>query len=131
MSSLITPPRNPITIVYYGPRLRETTAWLTHQRYKNRGELVRWPPPPTRTLSSIFTAECSRDQGFVTKFPVYTVPGQVIYNATRQLVLRSTDGVVFVADSRGKMEQNVESFKLTENLASKTPTSTTCRSYSI
>jgi hypothetical protein len=54
----------------------------------------------------------------VTKFQLYTVPGQVIYNATRQLVLRSTDGIVFVADSQWeKMEENVESFKnLADNL---------------
>src|SRR5206468_8694938 len=52
-------------------------------------------------------------------FQLYTVPGQVIYNATRQLVLRSVDGVVFVADSQWeKMEENVESFRnLAENLA--------------
>ena len=58
-------------------------------------------------------------KGFVTKFQLYTVPGQVIYNATRQLVLRSVDGVVFVADSQWeKMEENVESFRnLAENLA--------------
>jgi signal recognition particle receptor subunit beta len=58
-------------------------------------------------------------KGFVTKFQLYTVPGQVIYNATRQLVLRSVDGVVFVADSQWeKMEENVESFRnLEENLA--------------
>jgi signal recognition particle receptor subunit beta len=55
----------------------------------------------------------------VTKFQLYTVPGQVIYNATRQLVLRSVDGVVFVADSQWeKMEENVESFKnLADNLS--------------
>ena len=58
-------------------------------------------------------------KGFVTKFQLYTVPGQVIYNATRQLVLRSVDGMVFVADSQWeKMEENVESFKnLEDNLA--------------
>lgn len=58
-------------------------------------------------------------KGFVTKFQLYTVPGQVIYNATRQLVLRSVDGMIFVADSQWeKMEENVESFKnLEDNLA--------------
>ena len=57
-------------------------------------------------------------QGFKTKFQLYTVPGQVIYNTTRQLVLRSVDGVVFVADSHwDKMQENVESFRnLEENL---------------
>jgi signal recognition particle receptor subunit beta len=57
-------------------------------------------------------------QGFKTKFQLYTVPGQVIYNSTRQLVLRSVDGVVFVADSQwDKMEENVVSFRnLEQNL---------------
>jgi hypothetical protein len=59
-------------------------------------------------------------KGFRTKFQLYTVPGQVIYNTTRQLVLRGVDGLVFVADSQyEKMRENVESFQnLTENLQS-------------
>ena len=57
-------------------------------------------------------------KGFKTKFQLYTVPGQVIYNTTRQLVLRGVDGIVFVADSQyEKMPENVESFQnLSENL---------------
>jgi signal recognition particle receptor subunit beta len=57
-------------------------------------------------------------RGFKTKFQLYTVPGQVIYNTTRQLVLRGVDGIVFVADSQyDKMEENVKSFtNLEENL---------------
>jgi mutual gliding-motility protein MglA len=57
-------------------------------------------------------------KGFKTKFQLYTVPGQVIYNTTRQLVLRGVDGIVFVADSQyDKMPENVESFaNLEENL---------------
>ena len=57
-------------------------------------------------------------KGFKTKFQLYTVPGQVIYNTTRQLVLRGVDGIVFVADSQyEKMEENVKSFSnLEENL---------------
>jgi signal recognition particle receptor subunit beta len=57
-------------------------------------------------------------KGFKTKFALFTVPGQVIYNATRQIVLRGVDGIVFVADSQyDKMEENVETFKhLEENL---------------
>ena len=55
-------------------------------------------------------------KGYKTKFQLYTVPGQVIYNTTRQLVLRGVDGLVFVADSTyEKMEENVESFKNMEN----------------
>jgi hypothetical protein len=59
-------------------------------------------------------------KGFKTKFQLYTVPGQVIYNTTRQLVLRGVDGIVFVADSQyEKMPENVESFQnLVENLSS-------------
>ena len=57
-------------------------------------------------------------KGYKTKFQLYTVPGQVIYNTTRQLVLRGVDGIVFVADSQyDKMQENVESFtNLEENL---------------
>jgi hypothetical protein len=57
-------------------------------------------------------------KGFKTKFQLYTVPGQVIYNTTRQLVLRGVDGLIFVADSQyEKMAENVESFQnLEDNL---------------
>ena len=57
-------------------------------------------------------------KGFKTKFALFTVPGQVIYNATRQIVLRGVDGIVFVADSQyDKMEENIETFNhLHENL---------------
>jgi signal recognition particle receptor subunit beta len=55
-------------------------------------------------------------KGFKTKFQLYTVPGQVIYNTTRQLVLRGVDGIVFVADSQyDKMAENVESFQNLED----------------
>jgi mutual gliding-motility protein MglA len=59
-------------------------------------------------------------KGFKTKFQLYTVPGQVIYNTTRQLVLRGVDGIIFVADSQyDKMAENVESFQnLQDNLKS-------------
>jgi signal recognition particle receptor subunit beta len=58
-------------------------------------------------------------KGFATKFQLYTVPGQVYYNATRKLVLRGVDGIVFVADSQvEKMDENLESFQnLKDNLA--------------
>ena len=57
-------------------------------------------------------------KGFKTKFQLYTVPGQVIYNTTRQLVLRGVDGIVFCADSQyEKMQENMESFQnLQDNL---------------
>src|ERR1700738_533340 len=111
-------------IVYYGPALCGKTTNLNyiHQRInpQNRGDLVSLATATERTLFFDFLPlNAVVIKGFVTKFQLYTVPGQVIYNATRQLVLRSVDGIVFVADSQWeKMEENVESFKnLEENLA--------------
>jgi mutual gliding-motility protein MglA len=111
-------------IVYYGPALCGKTTNLNyiHQRINplNRGDLVSLATATERTLFFDFLPlNAVVIKGFVTKFQLYTVPGQVIYNATRQLVLRSVDGIVFVADSQWeKMEENVESFKnLSDNLA--------------
>jgi signal recognition particle receptor subunit beta len=111
-------------IVYYGPALCGKTTNLNyiHQRINpaNRGDLVSLATAAERTLFFDFLPlNAVVIKGFVTKFQLYTVPGQVIYNATRQLVLRSVDGIVFVADSQWeKMEENVESLKnLAQNLA--------------
>src|SRR5437660_4646503 len=111
-------------IVYYGPALcgKTTNLGYIHQRInpQNRGDLVSLATAADRTLFFDFLPlNALVIKGFVTKFQLYTVPGQVIYNATRQLVLRSVDGIVFVADSQWeKMEENVESFKnLSDNLA--------------
>src|ERR1041385_8828067 len=111
-------------IVYYGPALcgKTTSLAYIHQRIspKHRGELVSLATAADRTLFFDFLPlNAVVIKGFVTKFQLYTVPGQVIYNATRQLVLRSVDGVIFVADSQWeKMEENVESFKnLADNIA--------------
>src|SRR5438876_11904122 len=111
-------------IVYYGPALcgKTTNLAYIHQRISpnHRGDLVSLATASDRTLFFDFLPlNAVVIKGFVTKFQLYTVPGQVIYNATRQLVLRSVDGIVFVADSQWeKMEENVESFKnLEDNLA--------------
>src|ERR1700744_3106618 len=111
-------------IVYYGPALGGITTNLAyiHSRISptHRGDLVSLATAADRTLFFDFLPlNALTLQGFKTKFHLYTVPGQVIYNSTRQLVLRSVDGVVFVADSQWeRMEENVESFKnLEENLA--------------
>ena len=110
-------------IVYYGPALCGKTtnlAYIHGQAHdSNKGELVSLATAADRTLFFDFLPlNAVIIKGFKTKFQLYTVPGQVIYNATRQLVLRSVDGVVFVADSLwDKMEENIESFKnLQENL---------------
>ena len=111
-------------IVYYGPALcgKTTNLAYIHSRInpENRGDLVSLATAADRTLFFDFLPlNAVVIKGFKTKFQLYTVPGQVIYNATRQLVLRSVDGIVFVADSQWeKMEENVESFRnLEENLA--------------
>src|ERR1700716_3186905 len=111
-------------IVYYGPALcgKTTNLAYVHQRIspQHRGDLVSLATAADRTLFFDFLPlNAVVIKGFVTKFQLYTVPGQVIYNATRQLVLRSADGICFVADSQWeKMEENVERFKnLEDNLA--------------
>ncbi len=110
-------------IVYYGPALGGKTTNLAyiHSRIApaHRGDLVSLATAADRTLFFDFLPLTALTlQGFRTKFQLYTVPGQVIYNSTRQLVLRSVDGVVFVADSQWeKMEENVASFRnLEQNL---------------
>ena len=114
-----------VKIVYYGPALGGKTTNLVqvHDHVQtsegNKGKLVSLATSSDRTLFFDFLPiEAVAIRGFRTKFQLYTVPGQVIYNTTRQLVLRGVDGIVFVADSQyEKMEENVKSFhNLEENL---------------
>jgi len=112
-------------IVYYGPGLSGKTTNLQYVFKKvpkeTRGELISLATDADRTLYFDFLpVNVGNIKGFSVKFQLYTVPGQVYYNATRKLVLRGVDGLVFVADSQlDKMDENVESLKnLEENLAS-------------
>jgi mutual gliding-motility protein MglA len=113
-----------VKIVYYGPARGGKTTNLEQvhgnlQGVREKGKLVSLATSSDRTLFFDFLPiEAMSIKGFKTKFQLYTVPGQVIYNTTRQLVLRGVDGIVFVADSDyGKMAENVESFaNLEENL---------------
>jgi signal recognition particle receptor subunit beta len=114
-----------VKIVYYGPALGGKTTNLVqvhdHVQTENgqKGKLVSLATSSDRTLFFDFLPiEAMAIKGFRTKFQLYTVPGQVIYNTTRQLVLRGADGIVFVADSQyEKMEENVKSLaNLEENL---------------
>src|SRR4026208_2423151 len=116
-----------VKIVYYGPALGGKTTNLVkvHEHVQttagNKGKLVSLATSSDRTLFFDFLPiEAVAIKGFKTKFQLYTVPGQVIYNTTRQLVLRGVDGIVFVADSQyEKMTENVESFQnLQDNLRS-------------
>jgi len=83
--------------------------------------MVSLATPGERTLFFDFLPlEAVQIHGFRTKFQLYTVPGQVMYNSTRKLVLRGVDGVIFVCDSQWeKMRENLDSFRnLQDNLAS-------------
>jgi signal recognition particle receptor subunit beta len=111
-------------IVYYGPGLsgKTTNIEMVHRilRPEQKGRLISLPTETDRTLFFDFLpVDLGQIKGFKVRFHLYTVPGQVFYNATRRLVLQGVDGVVFVADSQADMEQsNVESLKnLVENLA--------------
>jgi mutual gliding-motility protein MglA len=110
-------------IVYYGPGLSGKTTNLQYVFKKvpseTRGELISLATDADRTLYFDFLpVNVGTIQGFATKFQLYTVPGQVYYNATRKLVLRGVDGLVFVADSQlAKMDENIESLQnLKDNL---------------
>ena len=111
-------------IVFYGPGLSGKTTNLQFVYRKapshTRGELISLATDQDRTLYFDFLpVDIGKIHGFSTKFQLYTVPGQVYYNATRKLVLRGVDGLVFVADSqKSKMDENMESFQnLVENLS--------------
>jgi signal recognition particle receptor subunit beta len=115
-----------VKIVYYGPakcgkttNLEQVHANVQVANAENKGKMVSLATSSDRTLFfDFFPLEAMAIKGFKTKFQLYTVPGQVIYNTTRQLVLRGVDGIVFVADSQyDKMAENVESFQnLIDNL---------------
>jgi signal recognition particle receptor subunit beta len=111
-------------IVYYGPGLSGKTTNLIYVHKKvpptTRGKMISLATEADRTLYFDFLPiNIGTINGFAAKFQLYTVPGQVYYNATRKLVLRGTDGIVFVADSQAeKMDENIESLtNLKENLA--------------
>jgi hypothetical protein len=112
-------------IVYYGPGLsgKTTNIEMVHKmlRPEQKGRLISLPTETDRTLFFDFLPiELGQIKGFKVRFHLYTVPGQVFYNATRRLVLQGVDGVVFVADSQREMfSGDLESLKnLTDNLSS-------------
>jgi len=111
-------------IVYYGPGLggKTTNIQYVYNRVapQTRGRLVSLATEMDRTLFFDFLPlDLGAIKGFRTRFHLYTVPGQVYYDASRRLILRGVDGIVFVADSLiGRFEANVESlYNLHENLA--------------
>ena len=110
-------------IVYYGPGLGGKTTNLQHIFNKTapdrRGKMISLATEADRTLFFDFLPlDLGTIRGFTTRFHLYTVPGQVFYDASRKLILKGVDGVVFVADSQvDRMEANIESIRnLEENL---------------
>lgn len=110
-------------IVYYGPGLCGKTTNLQHvydsTAAQAKGKLISLATETDRTLFFDFLPlELGTVRGFKTRFHLYTVPGQVFYDASRKLILKGVDGVVFVADSQEeRMDANIESlYNLEENL---------------
>ncbi|HEX5830218.1 MAG TPA: GTPase domain-containing protein [Gemmatimonadaceae bacterium] len=104
-------------IVYYGPGLGGKTTNLEFVYGKvspdTRGKLISLATETERTLFFDFLpVDLGSIRGFRTRFHLYTVPGQVYYNASRKLILKGVDGIVFVADSQiDRMEANVEAMQ--------------------
>ena len=110
-------------IVYYGPGLGGKTTNIQYVYDKlnpdTKGKLVTLATEMDRTpFFDFLPLELGTVKGFKTRFHLYTVPGQVYYNASRKLILRGVDGIVFVADSdECRIDANVEAlYNLHENL---------------
>ena len=111
-------------LVYYGPGLggKTTNVQWIYDRSQNgsKGRLISLATEADRTLFFDFMPlELGTIRGFRTRFHLYTVPGQVFYDASRKVILKGVDGVVFVADSQeARFDANLESLRnLQENLA--------------
>ena len=104
-------------IVYYGPGLCGKTTNLQHIYQKTnpevKGKMISLATETERTLFFDFLPLALGEiRGFKTRFHLYTVPGQVFYDASRKLILKGVDGVIFVADSQiERMEANIESLE--------------------
>ncbi len=110
-------------IVYYGPGLGGKTTNLQYlydiTNAENKGKLVSLATETERTLFFDFLPiDLGQIRGLRTRFHLYTVPGQVFYDASRKLILRGVDGIVFVADSQEeRLDANLESMSnLKQNL---------------
>jgi signal recognition particle receptor subunit beta len=104
-------------LVYYGPGLGGKTTNIKYVYEKtnpgSKGKLISLATETDRTLFFDFLPlDLGEIRGFRTRFHLYTVPGQVFYDASRKLILKGVDGIVFVADSQAaRMEANLESLR--------------------
>jgi signal recognition particle receptor subunit beta len=112
-------------VVYYGTGLGGKTTNLEHIYSRvnpdTKGKMISLATETERTLFFDFLPlDLGEVKGFKTRFHLYTVPGQVYYNASRRLILKGVDGIVFVADSqKERAEANIEAMhNLYENLES-------------
>jgi len=110
-------------VVYYGPSLGGKTTniqWVYHKTAgQGQSDLMEFNANPERTLFFDFLPmNVGEIRGLKTRFHLYTVPGQVVYDASRKLILKGLDGVVFVADSQlERMDENIEAMRnLEKNL---------------
>ncbi len=104
-------------IVYYGPGLCGKTTNLQYiyqkTRPESKGKMISLATETERTLFFDFLPLALGEiKGFKTRFHLYTVPGQIFYDASRKLILKGVDGIIFVADSQvERMDANIESFE--------------------
>jgi signal recognition particle receptor subunit beta len=112
-------------VVYYGPGLGGKTTNLEYVYSRvnpdTKGKMISLATETERTLFFDFLPiDLGEIRGFKTRFHLYTVPGQVYYNASRRLILKGVDGLIFVADSqRSRLEANIEAMhNLYENMES-------------
>jgi signal recognition particle receptor subunit beta len=110
-------------IVYYGPSLSGKTTnmqWVYNKSVaQDKSQMVELPTDVERTLFFDFLPMgIGEIRGFNTRFHIYTVPGQVVYEASRRMIMKGLDGIIFVADSQlERMEENLQSLKsLQQNL---------------
>ena len=115
-------------LVYYGPGLCGKTTNLQHIYKKvdpgTKGKLISLATEAERTLFFDFLPlELGTIRGFKTRFHLYTVPGQIFYEASRKLILKGADGVVFVADSQrpGPPERSTVSWSTTAQVSAGRP----------
>ena len=107
-------------IIYFGPGMSGKTTNVQyvyeHTQQDQKGKLVTLSTENERTLFFDFLPLAIGEvRGFKTRFHLYTIPGQTLYDTSRQFILKGVDGIVFVADSQGeRMEANIESFDALE-----------------
>jgi signal recognition particle receptor subunit beta len=104
-------------VVYWGPSLGGKTTnlqWVYHKTHaQDKSELFELPTDVERTLFFDFLPlDVGKIRDYTTRFHLYSVPGQVVYDASRKLIMKGLDGVVFVADSQAeRMEENLQSLE--------------------